>query len=66
MFAGQGVQDAINNPFVFRRIPAAINTILLDTWRSLECIAKRQRYAIRVRATGSNLWSPGRCRDIAL
>jgi hypothetical protein len=54
LFAGQGVQDAINNPFVFRRTGLPSNTFLLDTMLFRNVLQRGRRYAIRVRATGSN------------
>ncbi len=58
LYANQGVQDAINNPFVFRKFSLPSNTFLLDTLVNQYVLQRGKRYVIRVRATGSNPSTP--------
>ena len=58
LYANQGVQDAINNPFVFRKFSLPSNTFLLDTMVNRYVLQRGKRYVIRVRATGNTPSTP--------
>ena len=58
LYANQGIQDAINNPFVFRKFSLPSNTFLLDTMINRYVLQRGSRYIIRVRATGNNPSTP--------
>ncbi len=54
----QNVTDAINNPFVFRKMGLPSTTFLLDTNLNRNVLQEGKRYAIRVRAVSNNTNSP--------
>ncbi|MEP6951134.1 MAG: hypothetical protein ABI863_17735 [Ginsengibacter sp.] len=58
LFANQNVNDAINNPFVFRKTSLPSPTFLLDTNLNKNVLHEGRKYAVRVRAVSANLNSP--------
>ena len=58
LFPNQGVLDAINNPYVFRKTSLPTNTFLLDTLLYRNVLEQGKSYVIRVRATGVNASIP--------
>ena len=58
LFANQNVNDAINNPFVFRKTALPSTTFILDTNLNRNVLQEGKRYAIRVRAVSANPNSP--------
>ncbi|WP_367914322.1 hypothetical protein [Leadbetterella sp. DM7] len=50
MYAGQAVNDARNNPFVFRQQAIATNMFLLDTLKYPHVLQAGRKYVIRVKA----------------
>ena len=51
----QNVTDAINNPFVFRKMGLPSTTFLLDTNLNKNVLQEGKRYAIRVRAVSAKV-----------
>ena len=58
LFANQTVNDAINNPYVFRKTLLPSTTFLLDTNLNKNVLVEGKRYAIRVRAVSISPNSP--------
>jgi hypothetical protein len=58
LYPNQTVTDAVNNPFVFRKISLPSTTFLLDLNLYKDVLKQGKRYAIRVRAISNNPASP--------
>ena len=54
----QGMLDAVNNPFVFRKTGLPVTTFLLDTNLYKNVLQQGRKYIIRVRATSIATSSP--------